>query len=65
MKLLKSVRTISGNRATKIDPGPPVIISEPDHVHTNLNILEKLDIVNNQLRLENKPLATHLLKEEW
>ena len=65
MKLLKSVRTISGNRATKIDPGPPVIISEPDHIHTNLELLEKIKVTNNYIKIEDRPVATHLLKEEW
>ena len=65
MKLLKSVRTISGNRAMKIDPGPPIIISEPDHTHTNLELLEKIKVTNNYIKIEDRPIATHLLKEEW
>ena len=65
MKLLRSVRTIAGDRLTKIDPGPGTPVVTQTHDHTNLAMLEKIEVVNDKIKIQGKPLATHLLKEEW
>ena len=65
MKLLRSVRTIAGDRLTKIDPGPNIPTAIQTHEHSNLAMLEKIEVVNDKIKIQGKPLVTHLLKEEW
>ena len=65
MKILKSVRTITGNRLTKIDPGPVAPVVTQSHEHTNLAMLEKIQVIDDKIKIQGKPLATHLLREEW
>lgn len=65
MKLLRSVRTIAGNRLTKIDPGPVAPVVTQTHDHSNPEALEKIQVVDDKIKIQGKPLVTHLLREEW
>ena len=65
MKLLRSVRTIAGDRLTKIDPGLVAPVVTQTHDHSNLEALEKIQVIDDKIKIQGKPLATHLLREEW
>ena len=65
MKLLRSVRTIAGDRLTKIDPGQVASVVTQTHDHSNLEALQKIQVVDDKIKIQGKPLATHLLREEW
>ena len=67
MKILKSVRTIAGNRLTTRDPMKNEGTgTNTDHTHPNLPLLNSLTLDdNNILRTNNGPVQTHLIAEEW
>ena len=65
MKLLRSVRTIAGNRLTRIDPDAVTQVVTQTHDHSNLEALEKIQVIDDKIKIQGKPLATHLLREEW
>lgn len=67
MKILKSVRTIAGNRLTNIDPGKTTTggSGSNGHTHPNKPLLDSLSSENNYLKIDNTPVETHLLAEEW
>lgn len=72
MKILDSIRSIASDRCTNIDPfefdngggGPP---PPPDHTHNNLPLLQTItdNPTHRYLKLNNVPIETHLLDEEW